>query len=204
MSSTSTPLASPSQRGTFGRLAPPQPEAGPSHRPQSPTSSPLLRRHSTISSTPQHPGCVLCTLVASIPAPHRTDYDDIASPSPSASTTFLDRPNNPYHQPGQGSSSGIQNNDRKLAVQGREIVFHDEDITIYKASGKERLCADGKHLIAVINRHFEGVYDLVRFPSFLAMVSTRFSSIIGSRRCTCLIPYPRYLSPYIPIQLGYL
>jgi hypothetical protein len=46
-------------------------------------------------------------------------------------------------------------------VAGREILYHDEDITVYPAIGKERLCGEGKHLIVVLNRHVERIYDLV-------------------------------------------
>lgn len=40
-------------------------------------------------------------------------------------------------------------------------MYNDEEITIYRARGKERLTAEGKHLIVVMNRHVESVYDLV-------------------------------------------
>ena len=55
---------------------------------------------------------------------------------------------------------------RPIKVSGREVVFFDEDITVYKASGKERLCAEGKHLVVVINRHVERIYDLVSAMRF--------------------------------------
>jgi len=47
-----------------------------------------------------------------------------------------------------------------LVVGGREIVYHDSDITVYPASGKERLCSDGRHLIVVVNRHLQTVYEM--------------------------------------------
>jgi hypothetical protein len=47
-----------------------------------------------------------------------------------------------------------------LHVAGKDVVYHDEEITIYRARGKERLTAEGKHLIVVMNRHVESVYDL--------------------------------------------
>lgn len=40
-------------------------------------------------------------------------------------------------------------------------MFHDDEITVYAAAAKERLCSDGRHLIVVMNRHVERVYDLV-------------------------------------------
>jgi hypothetical protein len=46
---------------------------------------------------------------------------------------------------------------------GKEILFVDKDITVYAAAGKERMCSDGKHLIAVINQHAERIYDLVSY-----------------------------------------
>lgn len=44
---------------------------------------------------------------------------------------------------------------------GREIVYHDKDITVYKAEGKERLCQDGRHIIIVVNEHLQSVYEFV-------------------------------------------
>jgi hypothetical protein len=49
-----------------------------------------------------------------------------------------------------------------MNVGGRDIVYHDDEITVYPAVGKERLCSDGRHLVVVLNRHIESVYDLVR------------------------------------------
>jgi hypothetical protein len=49
-----------------------------------------------------------------------------------------------------------------MNVGGRDILYHDEEITVYPAVGKERLCSDGRHLVVVVNRHLESVYDLVR------------------------------------------
>jgi hypothetical protein len=49
-----------------------------------------------------------------------------------------------------------------MNVGGREIVYHDEEITVYPAVGKERLCSEGRHLVVMVNRHIESVYDLVR------------------------------------------
>lgn len=48
-----------------------------------------------------------------------------------------------------------------MDVAGREVVYWDEEVTVYRATGKERLCSDGKHLIVAMNRHVEGVYELV-------------------------------------------
>jgi hypothetical protein len=42
-----------------------------------------------------------------------------------------------------------------------EVVFRDNDITVYVAQDKERLCSGGRHLIIILNRHLESVYDLV-------------------------------------------
>jgi hypothetical protein len=49
-----------------------------------------------------------------------------------------------------------------MQVLGKEVVFADDEITVYRAKQGERLCAEGKHLIVVLNRHVESVYDLVR------------------------------------------
>ena len=49
----------------------------------------------------------------------------------------------------------------KVTVEGREIVHHDEEITVYLATGKESLCDGGRHLIVVVNYHLESVYDFV-------------------------------------------
>lgn len=46
-------------------------------------------------------------------------------------------------------------------INGRQILYYDSDITVYPATGKERLRGDGKHLIIVINTHAESVYELV-------------------------------------------
>lgn len=40
-------------------------------------------------------------------------------------------------------------------------MYHDKDITVYKAEGKERLCQDGRHIIIVVNEHLQSVYEFV-------------------------------------------
>lgn len=75
-----------------------------------------------------------------------SQLEDARSPSPTATTSFLAAPSR--------RSSTVE-------VEGREVVYWDEEITVYRAAGKERLCSDGRHLIVAMNRHVEGVYDLV-------------------------------------------
>lgn len=47
-------------------------------------------------------------------------------------------------------------------VRSREVVWHDARVTVYLARGKERLTAEGGHVILAINTHAESVYQLVR------------------------------------------
>lgn len=105
--------------------------------------------------------------------------DGTPSPSPTA-TTFLQGQSSrsraaPYPQPfaPSSSSSGVfpeqeigSTGAAAFQAAGREIVYHDRELTVYLASGKERLCPDGRHLVMVMNRHVERVYDLVRGLSF--------------------------------------
>lgn len=169
MSTSTTPIPSPS-RPTIA-LQPStsrdntSPQAGPSTPRYSTGAARIAKRHHA------HPGCTLCSIVSavadtqSIPTQSSGGIDRARSPSPSptATTTFLppsnQTPTSPngvaYPQPGalpRGSS---------LQVLGREIVYFDEEITIYKALGKERLCAEGRHLVVVLNRHLESIYELV-------------------------------------------
>jgi hypothetical protein len=72
-----------------------------------------------------------------------------------------------------GPGGNSVNANGNLVVEGREIIYSDEDITVYPAKGKESLCPDGKHLIVVLNRHLESVYDLVSH--------TIWSSALGPR-----------------------
>lgn len=67
-----------------------------------------------------------------------------------------------YPQPGMASQQPSTSMQRtRHTIQGREVLYHDADITIYPAVGKERLVGDEKHLIVVINQHTESVYDFV-------------------------------------------
>ena len=177
-----------------------------------------------------HPGCSLCSLVASLPSPSdegvepngtgsgggeegqgqgdgkgEGDYDlsiPTAGPSrdrdrdraensespPSRRPAYLqetsDFPYGKQRRPSTTSQNGLMPSsgsggtspimapagtsgyvNKPIAVSGREVVYLDEEITVYKANGKERLCAEGKHLMVVINRHVERIYDLVSVPS---------------------------------------
>jgi hypothetical protein len=49
----------------------------------------------------------------------------------------------------------------EIIIGNHRIIYRDDDITIYPAEGKEALCADGRHLIVVLNRHLTSVYELV-------------------------------------------
>jgi len=141
--------------------------------PASPSASirqPSLASSSTaIQPSPlaRHPGCVLCSLVASASSSLvQSDLSPSASPmpSPNLSSSFLSNPmglsRTQYPQPYASGSTLPES--AKATVSGREILFQDVDITVYPARGKERLCDGGGHIILVINRHLESVYDFVR------------------------------------------
>ncbi|WVF71540.1 hypothetical protein IAT40_006348 [Kwoniella sp. CBS 6097] len=129
-------------------------------------SSPVSQ---SMYASPSHPGCVLCSLVSSA----RSSFPASRSPlhSPSTATSLLPNANDnggldPYPQPFErrGSSSGLgagagAGGSRGVESAGKEVVFQDEDLTIYRAEGKERLCSGENHLIVVINKHLESVYD---------------------------------------------
>jgi len=102
---------------------------------------------------PTHPGCVLCGLVASAASQSRSSFD-----STSGSGSGAPRPGSPSSPPRGGSVPGIG---RTVRIGEREIVYRDQDITVFPAIGKERLCSDGRHLIVVMNQHVESVYELV-------------------------------------------
>ncbi|BEI79888.1 hypothetical protein CcaverHIS002_0104170 [Cutaneotrichosporon cavernicola] len=48
----------------------------------------------------------------------------------------------------------------EIIIGNHRIIYRDADMTIYPAEGKEALCADGRHLIVVLNCHLTSVYDL--------------------------------------------
>ncbi|KAK4685545.1 hypothetical protein P7C73_g4603, partial [Tremellales sp. Uapishka_1] len=118
-------------------------------------SNSYTRRSSTpLSSpvTPRHPGCVLCGIVASAASSSSSTLrPEHASPLPSPSPTSAS-----FLVPGL---SRVGSTSQSTLAGGREIVYSDSDITVYKALAKERLCSNGKHLIVVLNRHLESVYD---------------------------------------------
>jgi len=64
-------------------------------------------------------------------------------------------------------------------ANGREILYQDQEITIYPATGKERLYDGGRHLIVVVNRHLESIYDFVGLPRGQAGYSASWQSAIG-------------------------
>ncbi|OCF40344.1 hypothetical protein I317_05846 [Kwoniella heveanensis CBS 569] len=138
-------------------------------RPQRQSSTASQPMYPSIS----HPGCVLCSLVSSARVSYSAGISRSPAPSPSTATSLL--PNvgpggsggaDPYPQPfGRRSSSFAPsatggNGMGSVDTGGKEVVFQDGNITIYRAEGKERLCSGGKHLIVVINRHLESVYGL--------------------------------------------
>ena len=129
-------------------------------------AAPTRRRYTS------HPGCVLCSIVAAIPDAQTTGPDesvhDARSPSPTVTTSFLTSSPSSATIPMVGASDSdspragpSQLPPRTTQVAGKDVVYNDEEITIYRARGKERLTAEGKHLIVVMNRHVESVYDLV-------------------------------------------
>ncbi|WWC61794.1 uncharacterized protein I303_104379 [Kwoniella dejecticola CBS 10117] len=150
-------------------------DARPHHQNSLSTSSSTPLRPPSRNSRPpniiSHPGCVLCSLVSST-------FDQLSSSSPSNSPnarSSLLPPSRPsgetasaYHQPFERSTSPTPA-PRRLHTGGKEVIFQDADITIYRAEGKERLCSDGRHLIVVVNKHLESVYDFG--PSDVPMLS---------------------------------
>ena len=161
--------------------------AGPSHsRTHSrPGLSPLASQISFPPPRPVprlynlHPGCSLCTFLAS--AKERIDarvrYSEGENPTRSPGrSSFGDRdrasfvstsPTSPsFLNTSHGGSTGHQDS-YALEVDGKEIVHWDEDVVIYRATGKEALCADDRHLIAVLTRHLGNVYDLVSLATCL-------------------------------------
>ncbi|WRT66285.1 uncharacterized protein IL334_003238 [Kwoniella shivajii] len=133
--------------------------------PSSSSSATYQPRQSSTSLRPpalaSHPGCVLCSLVASSSEqPSSTS----ANNSPGVKTSLLPPTNtneSNYHEPFDRirSPSPILAT-RRSNASGKEVVHQDSEVTVYKAQGKESLCSDGKHLIVVLNKHLENVYDL--------------------------------------------
>jgi len=139
---TPDPIASSS------RLQPPQSPQLPL-LPEMPTtpSSPSF-------STPIHPGCVLCGLVASAASQSRSSFDSMSGPGTPRAASPVD------FGRGEGSNMG-PGMGRTVRIGEREIIYRDQDITVFPAIGKERLCSEGRHLIVVMNQHVESVYNLV-------------------------------------------
>lgn len=153
----------------------PQPTAGPSH-----SSSSRLRDARRYHA---HPGCTLCSIVSALPD-YRSPYDGAtggqgsdSAVSPTTHTSFLaSQPSSPAVSPIYSATdtprSDRPNGDGAVLVAGREVLYWDDEITVLRASGKERLCGDGRHLIVVLNRHVQSVYDLVSvFVGHLARCS---------------------------------
>ncbi|ODN79840.1 hypothetical protein L202_03734 [Cryptococcus amylolentus CBS 6039] len=153
------------------------PSQGPSRR-SSHEERPRHATHPSMSNAPllngnapsalAHPGCVLCGLVRSCgsnpPSPilspqHDTSLMASSSQTPITAGSFSQ---SPYPLPfDRGGASSPSPDGRRTGnrVGGRDIVYGDKDITIYKAEGKERLCQDGRHLIIVVNEHLQSVYE---------------------------------------------
>lgn len=134
-----------------------------------------------------HPGCVLCGIVAtassqtnfnssppryntSVPtspidariplAPARAASPDIYRPG----TPDILRGGQPARPsvPGAGSpTNGRSSSTQDSYVSGRHIIYRDDDITVYPADDADALCAGGRHLTIVLNRHLTSVYDFV-------------------------------------------
>jgi hypothetical protein len=101
---------------------------------------------------PTHPGCVLCGLVASAASQSRSSFESTGS------GPGTPRPGSPILSPREVTLPSMG---RTVRIGEREIVYRDQDITVFPAIGKERLCSDGRHLIVVMNQHVESVYQLV-------------------------------------------
>jgi hypothetical protein len=157
-----SPSSLPAPIASSSRLQPPP---SPS-RPLLPLMSP-----STPHVPPTHPGCVLCGLVASAASQSHSrssiSQSDDGQSSTSRSATPTLSPTT-RETPVRPSSPGFPDSGRIVRIGEREIVYRDQDITVYPAVGKERLCSDGRHLIIVLNQHVESVYHLVgQFPEDL-------------------------------------
>ncbi|KLT42784.1 hypothetical protein CC85DRAFT_73620 [Cutaneotrichosporon oleaginosum] len=139
-----------------------------------------------------HPGCVLCGLVScaasqamagggsfapsapssprdgfaplapiALPIPVRSATPDLQRAGPS-SQPFGARPASPSPHPSTSPRLVPRQPPPEIIIGNHRIIYRDDDITVYPAEGKEALCADGRHLIIVLNRHLLSVYDLVR------------------------------------------
>ncbi|ORY34079.1 hypothetical protein BCR39DRAFT_518376 [Naematelia encephala] len=164
--SASPSSASASASSSRTALPAPIQEPAGSRRASSSSSNLLLRP--TSSSRPtyhSHPGCTLCSIVSSA-ASH-----DEQGPSPRTTSTFLPHPldTEPSPQTGLPTYSSPFERERDVPASqertptqpgGREVLYKDEDITVVRATGKERLVDGGRHLLVIINKHLESVYDL--------------------------------------------
>nr|ODN88297.1 hypothetical protein L203_02906 [Cryptococcus depauperatus CBS 7841] len=125
-----------------------------------------------------HPGCVLCGLVrscqgsSSSPTPSSQDpYSTPHTPmtaSPTTETsltddgTILQSPHCHPFEPRSPSQAPIPVPSGRRGgrrVGGRDIIYHDKDITVYRAENNERLCDGNKHIIIVVNEHLQSVYE---------------------------------------------
>ena len=146
------------------------------------TSSPQPLR---LCPLPQHHlGCVLCGIVASSfssSSANPTNPINLRHLGPEASSSGENPPGSSVddtpiaetspmaHSPqspvsatyANGPMMNIPLNGNGGRGLGREILYHDESITVFPARGKETLCKDGRHLIIVVNRHLESIYELV-------------------------------------------
>lgn len=91
---------------------------------------------------------------------------DSAGPSTASSSSSFPSHTRPqgYAQPVQQASGGSSSSNASpigQTINGREILYHDPDITVYPAAGAERLRSEGKHLVIVVNTHAESVYEFV-------------------------------------------
>ncbi|KAI9639445.1 uncharacterized protein MKK02DRAFT_39742 [Dioszegia hungarica] len=89
---------------------------------------------------------------------------DSAGPSTASSSSSFPSHTRPqgYAQPVQQASGGSSSSNASpigQTINGREILYHDPDITVYPAAGAERLRSEGKHLVIVVNTHAESVYE---------------------------------------------
>ncbi|WVQ82292.1 hypothetical protein IAT38_004420 [Cryptococcus sp. DSM 104549] len=177
------PYPHPAERHSYSSYPSASSPTAPNHpgghqhrRQQSTSSAPLLHAPS------RHNGCVLCGLVRSSssapPSPavgpvdrpgsaRSVDEDQVNSATGfGPALSGANGPAGPYHHPFERSLSPVPRRGTPVGggggnrVGGREVVYQDREITVLRAEGKERLCADGRHLIVVLNEHMESVYDL--------------------------------------------
>ena len=141
---------------------------GGSYRPfGSSTRNSQKRYHS-------HPGCTLCSIVSALPN-RDSPREQGASSSPTTTTRLDPQYSGTTSTPNSlnlDTTTGETGRGNSVVVDGREVVYWDEEITVMRAIGKERLCAEDCHLIIIVNQHLTNIYDLVRAQQSIIHLSS--------------------------------